>query len=111
MRPRAAPRRSRTADDARASATGRDPWRRTYSGSSRPSRRVPILSRVAPLPRLADTSVQRLSGVGPKTLDALASMGIENVLDLLTHYPRRYIDRTNQASIADLVPGEEAMVL
>ena len=70
-----------------------------------------MLNRVAPLSRLADTSVQRLSGVGPKTLDALTSMGIENVLDLITHYPRRYIDRTNQASISELVPGEEAMVL
>ena len=33
------------------------------------------------------------------------------MLDLLTHYPRRYIDRTNQAQIADLVEGQEAMVL
>jgi ATP-dependent DNA helicase RecG len=33
------------------------------------------------------------------------------VLDLLTHYPRRYIDRTHQASIRDLEVGEEAMVL
>jgi ATP-dependent DNA helicase RecG len=38
-------------------------------------------------------------------------MGITSVLDLVTHYPRRYIDRTNQASIADLVEGDEAMVL
>lgn len=36
---------------------------------------------------------------------------IETVLDLLTHYPRRYIDRTHQARIGDLKIGEEAMVL
>ena len=33
------------------------------------------------------------------------------MLDLLTHYPRRYLDRTNEADIADLVVGEEAMVV
>ncbi|MGH9057812.1 MAG: ATP-dependent DNA helicase RecG [Acidimicrobiales bacterium] len=63
------------------------------------------------LPYLAGISVERLRNVGPKNRDALAAMGIETVLDLLTHYPRRYIDRTNQAHIADLVEGDEAMVL
>ncbi len=38
-------------------------------------------------------------------------MGVDSVLDLVTYYPRRYIDRTNQADIADLVEGQEAMVL
>jgi ATP-dependent DNA helicase RecG len=38
-------------------------------------------------------------------------LGIEAVLDLLTHYPRRYIDRTRQARIRDLEVGEEAMLL
>jgi len=33
------------------------------------------------------------------------------VLDLLQHYPRRYIDRTNEATIAELAVGEEGMVL
>ncbi len=37
-------------------------------------------------------------------------MGIETVLDLLTHYPRRYVDRTNASSIGELEEGEEAMV-
>ena len=32
------------------------------------------------------------------------------MLDLLTHYPRRYIDRTREAQIAELMPGEEASV-
>ena len=63
------------------------------------------------LPHLAEIGVERLKGVGSKNQDALASMGIENVLDLLTHYPRRYLDRTSQAAIADLVDGQEAMVL
>ena len=37
-------------------------------------------------------------------------LGIENVLDLLQHYPRRWIDRTKRADIAALAVGEEATV-
>ncbi len=37
-------------------------------------------------------------------------MGIETVLDLLMHYPRRYIDRRHQSEIAALCEDEEAMV-
>jgi ATP-dependent DNA helicase RecG len=66
---------------------------------------------VAPLSRLAEIGVDKLKGVGPKYQDALAVMGIESVLDLVTHYPRRYIDRTNQVAIADLQDGAQAMVL
>jgi ATP-dependent DNA helicase RecG len=40
----------------------------------------------------------------------LRALRIENVLDLLTHYPRRYADRTNQAAIASLTDGVEAVV-
>jgi ATP-dependent DNA helicase RecG len=68
-------------------------------------------STTTALPQLAEIGVDRLHRVGPKHLAALQSMGIETVLDLLTHYPRRYIDRTNQADIADLVDGQESMVL
>ena len=37
-------------------------------------------------------------------------LGIRNVLDLVEHYPRRYLDRTKQSDIADLRVGEEATV-
>ncbi|MDH3755620.1 MAG: DEAD/DEAH box helicase, partial [Acidimicrobiia bacterium] len=55
--------------------------------------------------------VTDLVGVGPKKLAALAAAGIDSMLDLLLHYPLRYIDRTRQAAIDDLVVGDEAMVL
>jgi ATP-dependent DNA helicase RecG len=63
------------------------------------------------LAQLAGIPVAELKGVGPKKAEALASMGIETVLDLLTHYPRRYVDRTRQAAIRDLRVGDEASVL
>jgi len=56
-------------------------------------------------------SVDVLKGVGPKKVASLAQLDIESLYDLLTHYPRRYIDRRNQTSIAELGVGEEAMVV
>ncbi len=64
-----------------------------------------------PLPALAELPVSRVHRVGEKRAEALATLGIETVLDLVTHYPRRYIDRTRQASLAELQPGDEAVVL
>ena len=60
---------------------------------------------------LADIDVVRLKGVGEKKRASLAAIGVTNLLDLLTTYPRRWVDRTNEARLADLVPGEEALVL
>ena len=54
------------------------------------------------LAQLAQIPVSELKGVGDKTVEALALMEIETVLDLLTHYPRRYLDRTQQATIREL---------
>jgi ATP-dependent DNA helicase RecG len=63
------------------------------------------------LPELAAIDVGQLKGVGDKKRASLAAVEIDSVLDLLTTYPRRWVDRTNEARIADLVPGDEALVL
>ncbi len=70
------------------------------------------MSETAPrrLRDLVEVSVDRLRNIGEKRTDALASMGIENVFDLLTWYPRRYIDRTKRVDLSDLTVGEEAAV-
>jgi ATP-dependent DNA helicase RecG len=63
------------------------------------------------LSQLANLPVSELKGVGETKSASLAKMGIRTVLDVLTHYPRRYIDRTKEAKIADLEVGEEAAIL
>jgi ATP-dependent DNA helicase RecG len=64
------------------------------------------------LQQLAALPVTRLDALGPKRAAALDdAFGITSVLDLITHYPRRYVDRTNEARIRDLEMGQEAMVL
>jgi len=60
---------------------------------------------------LADIPVGEIRRIGDKRAEALAALGIMSVLDLLTHYPRRYIDRTRQADVAGLRPGEESLLL
>ena len=59
---------------------------------------------------LAERQVTELKPVGPKLATGLAEMGITTVLDLLQHYPRRYVDRTQRAEIAELSIGDEATV-
>jgi ATP-dependent DNA helicase RecG len=63
------------------------------------------------LGELATMPVTRLKGVGERKADGLAQVGVTNLLDLLTYYPRRYVDRTKEARIRDLVVGEEALVI
>jgi ATP-dependent DNA helicase RecG len=55
--------------------------------------------------------VDRIKGVGDKKLASLHEVGVDTVLDLLTTYPRRWVDRTNEARVSDLLPGQEALVL
>src|SRR5262245_38025087 len=62
------------------------------------------------LDRLA-VPVTTLKGVSDARQKSLGAVGVETVLDLLTYYPRRYLDRTKEASVRDLAVGEEAMVL
>ena len=63
------------------------------------------------LPDLAGFKVTKLRGVGERTADRLLAVEITTVLDLIQHYPRRYLDRTRQAQIGELLPGDEATVL
>ncbi len=47
----------------------------------------------------------------PKKVEALAKVGVGDILDLVTYYPRRHVDRSRQVDIRNLVPGDEAMVV
>jgi len=62
------------------------------------------------LRQLGDVSVSQLRNIGEKRTQALASLGIDNVFDLLTVYPRRYLDRTKRVDLSDLNVGDEAAV-
>src|SRR5688572_7386839 len=50
--------------------------------------------------------------LGPKTAKGMGEqLGLETVLDLLRHYPRRYARRGEQADLADVQVGDRVTVL
>ena len=63
--------------------------------------------RLAQLGRLPVTELKRVSA---RKAEGLRQLGIETVLDLLTHYPRRFVDRTNQTTIAELDEATPGLV-
>jgi ATP-dependent DNA helicase RecG len=66
---------------------------------------------MASLARLADIATSELQGIGPKSAEALSELGIRNVADLLHHVPRRYIDRSKKAPIAQTPIGSEVTLI
>ena len=52
------------------------------------------------LRELRDIPITRLTGVTPRLEERLGMLGITNVLQLIEHYPRRYLDRTKKSDIA-----------
>ena len=74
----------------------------TGAGAVAPGRR---------LQQLADLPVTVLRGVGQAIAGDLAQLGIATVFDLVTHYPRRYIDGSRMLTVDRLVEGEKATVL
>lgn len=53
-----------------------------------------------------DQALTYLPGVGPKSAEKLAKLGLYNVRDILYYYPRDHIDYARQVNIRDLKEGE-----
>ena len=60
---------------------------------------------------LTGVEIERVQGLAGKRGADLRKAGIEHVTDLLLHTPRRYIDRSLQAALADLPIGEEVTAI
>ena len=60
---------------------------------------------------LAEIPLERLRNAGGRRIEALEELQVTNLLDLLTYYPRRYIDRSREATVSELGSGEDAMVV
>jgi len=58
-----------------------------------------------------DTPLGQVKGIGPKLAERLASLGLLLVRDLITHYPRDYVDYSALRRIEALVPGETATIV
>ncbi len=60
--------------------------------------------------RLLQSSVEVLTGVGPKIKENLFKIGIISIEDLLFHLPVRYQDKTRITPIISLQHGDEALI-
>ncbi len=58
-----------------------------------------------------DAPVTSVRYVTEKRAEALARLGISTVRDLVCHYPRRYLDFTQTATVADAAIGEEVTIV
>ena len=54
--------------------------------------------------------IQFIKGVGPSRVKLLNKLGIHNLEDLITYYPRNYEDRSKPVNISELTNGEEALI-
>ena len=54
--------------------------------------------------------IQFIKGVGPNRATLLKKLGIYNLGDLITYFPREYEDRSNPKKISELVHGEDALI-
>ena len=61
------------------------------------------------MPNMA-TTVQYIKGIGEQRAKSLQKLGITNLRDLISYFPRAYEDRREYRRIADLIPGENACV-
>jgi len=56
------------------------------------------------------TDVRYIRGIGETRAKALGKLGVTNLRELISYFPRAYEDRREYRRIAELVPGENACV-
>ncbi len=57
-----------------------------------------------------ESSVQYIKGVGPKMAHKMEKLGIKTVNDLISYYPRNWLDLSKPQSISSLRIGQEAVI-
>ncbi|MEG1497027.1 MAG: ATP-dependent DNA helicase RecG [Clostridiales bacterium] len=54
--------------------------------------------------------LQYIKSVGPKRVNLLKKLGINNVDELIEYYPKRHEDRRKITAISQIIPGENAVI-
>lgn len=60
--------------------------------------------------KILEKEIKYIKGVGPNRAILLNRLGIFNLEDLITYYPRNYEDRSIPRKIIDVQDGEEALI-
>ena len=56
------------------------------------------------------TDIRYIKGIGEARAKSLQKLGVTNLRELISYFPRAYEDRREYRRIADLIPGENACV-
>ncbi len=75
------------------------------------AKRAAPKTSVAPPPSSLELPVTAFKGVSDATATRLKKLGIENVRDLLYHFPARHLDYSRTAKIASLSPGADQTIV
>ena len=70
-----------------------------------------IRSQGTTLVELTKIPIETLKGIGPTRSKGFNALGVYTLYDLVTYYPRRYIDRTRQSPITEAALDREIVVL
>jgi ATP-dependent DNA helicase RecG len=89
---------------------------RTNAAESVPSKAPGKVAKTTPLAASTgslslDQGLTYLPGVGPKSAEKLAKLGLYIVRDLLYYYPRDHVDYARQVNIRDLVEGDTVTLI
>jgi ATP-dependent DNA helicase RecG len=95
---------------ARLEAAVQSPSIQAKGGEAKAAAPKVSVTKSAPTGLAPDAPVSALKGVGPALAVKLSRLGVEKAADLLYLLPRRYEDFRNLKRIAELVPGETAVV-
>lgn len=57
-----------------------------------------------------NNDVKYIKGVGPNRVAALNKLGVYNLNDLITYYPRDYEDRSKAKKLIEIVDGDDALI-
>ncbi|MEB3187321.1 MAG: ATP-dependent DNA helicase RecG [bacterium] len=89
-----------------------EPARPAPVGSTRPATApaAPASKPAAKGPQGLDMGVQFVKGVGPRTGEMLAKLGILTVHDLLFHLPRTHLDYQARTRLRDVKPGDRVTI-
>ena len=60
---------------------------------------------------LLSSSIKSIKGIGANRADAFSTINIFTVLDLISYYPRKYLDRSTVLSISKLNVNDDATII
>ncbi|PVV82743.1 ATP-dependent DNA helicase RecG [Dehalogenimonas alkenigignens] len=85
----------------------------TVAESAPKYRRKPVSAKKAATPPVSslELPVTAFKGVSDATAAKLKKLGIENVRDLLYHFPARHVDYSHTARISSLSPGPDQTIV